>query len=238
MKRFWKDVSIEPHSGGWRLLLDGRAVKTQGGSAQIVPTPALAQALAAEWAAQGETIDPGRFMLRDLTDTALDVIAQDRASTVAVLLRFAETDTLCYRADPEDALHARQQELWDPLLSAAEARWDVHFIRVNGVLHQPQPAATLQRFELLLQSKSDFTLAALTTLASLAASLIVALAALEDGAEAEALWNAAELEEAWQAELWGSDYEAEHRRALRLAAFKAAMGFARLAHGPSGLNNS
>ena len=231
MKRFWKDVSAEAYGSGWRVLLDGRAVKTQGGRAQIVPTSALAQALAAEWAAQGEEIDPGRFMLRDLTDTALDVIAQDRTGTVATLLRFAETDTLCYRADPEDALHARQQELWDPLLSAAEVRWDVHFIRVNGVLHQPQPAATLARLEALLQTKSDFTLAALTTLASLAASLIVALAALEDGAEAEALWNAAELEEAWQAELWGSDYEAEHRRARRLTAFKAAMGFARLAAG-------
>ena len=231
MKRFWNDVSIEAHGGGWRLLLDGRAVKTQGGRAQIVPTTALAQALASEWAAQGEEIDPGLFILRDLTDTALDVIAQDHAGTVATLLRYAETDTLCYRAEPEDALHARQQELWDPLVSAAEARWDVHFIRVNGILHQAQPAATLARLEALLQPKDHFALAALTTLASITASLVTALAALEHGADAEALWNAAELEEAWQAELWGSDYEAEHRRARRFAAFEAAMRFAGLAAG-------
>lgn len=231
MKRFWKVVSVEEHGGGWRVLLDGRAVKTQGGRAQIVPTEALALALAAEWAAQGEEIDPAGFMLRDLTDTALDVIAQDRAGTVATLLRYAETDTLCYRADPEDALHARQQELWDPLLSAAEARWQVHFIRVSGVLHQPQPPATPARLEALLQTKDDFALAALTTLASLAASLVTALAALEPGTDAEALWSAAELEEAWQAELWGSDYEAEHRRARRFAAFTAAMQFAGLAAG-------
>lgn len=229
MKRFWKDVSAQEHGGGWRLLLDGRAIKTQGGRAQIVPTQALAQALAAEWAAQGDEIDPGLFMLRDLTDTALDVVAQDRAGTVATLLRYAETDTLCYRADPEDALHARQQELWDPLLGAAEARWDVRFLRVNGILHQAQPEATLQRLEQHLQTHSDFALAALTTLASLASSLVVALAALEVGADAERLWNAAELEEAWQAELWGSDYEAEHRRARRFAAFTAAMHFAVLA---------
>jgi len=229
MKRFWKDVSTEVHGGGWRLLLDGRAVKTQGGRAQIVPTQALAQALAAEWAAQGEEIDPALFMLRDLTDTALDVVAQDRTGTVATLLRFAETDTLCYRADAEDALHARQQELWDPLLGAAEARWDVHFVRVHGVLHQAQPPATLARLEHLLQTKDDFALAALTTLASITASLVTALAALEPDADAEGLWQAAELEEAWQAELWGSDYEAEHRRARRFAAFTAAMRFAGLA---------
>ena len=229
MKRFWTDVSTQEHGGGWRLLLDGRPVKTQGGRAQVVPTRVLAEALAAEWAAQGDEIDPGLFMLRDLTDTALDVVAQDRAATVATLLRYGETDTLCYRADPEDALHARQQGLWDPLLGAAEARWDVHFIRVNGILHQAQPAATLARIEALLQTKGHFALAALTTLASLAASLITALAALEPDADAEALWNAAELEEAWQAELWGSDYEAEHRRARRFVAFKAAMHFARLA---------
>lgn len=229
MKRFWKDVSVQEHGDGWRLLLDGRAVKTQGGRAQIVPTQALADALAAEWAAQGDKIDPARFMLRDLTDTALDVVALDRAGTVATLLRFAETDTLCYRADPEDALHARQQELWDPLLGAAEARWDVHFIRVSGVLHQLQPPATLARLEQLLQTKDHFALGALTTLASITASLVTALAALEPDADAESLWQAAELEEAWQAELWGSDYEAEHRRDRRFAAFKAAMQFAQLA---------
>lgn len=229
MKRFWKDVSVQEHGDGWRLLLDGRAVKTQGGRAQIVPTQALADALAAEWAAQGDKIDPARFMLRDLTDTALDVVALDRAGTVATLLRFAETDTLCYRADPEDALHARQQELWDPLLGAAEARWDVHFIRVSGVLHQPQPPATLARLEQLLQTKDHFALGVLTTLASITASLVTALAALEPDADAESLWQAAELEEAWQAELWGSDYEAEHRRDRRFAAFKAAMQFAQLA---------
>lgn len=229
MKRFWTDVATEPHGGGWRVLLDGRAIRTQGGRAQLVPSAALAEALAAEWAAQGAAIDPAGFLLRDLADTALDLVAPDRGAAVATLLRYAETDTLCYRADPEQALHPRQQALWDPLLSAAEARWDVRFIRINGVLPRPQPAATLARLDAVLRSHTDFALAALTTLASLAASLVVALAALDPDAEAAALWQAAELEEAWQAELWGRDAEAEQRRARRFAAFAAAMRFARLA---------
>ncbi|MCC6925008.1 ATP12 family chaperone protein [Novosphingobium sp.] len=231
MKRFWTAVAIAEADGAFQVTLDGRAVKTQGKRAQLVPSRPLAEALAAEWAAQGEEVDPARFVLRDLADLAIDVIAPDRGAAIAALLRYAETDTLCYRADPEDALHQRQAELWDPLLAAAEARWDVHFERVAGVIHRAQPAATLDRLQAVLAAESDFALAALTTLTALAASLVVGLAALQPDADAAALWQAAELEEAWQAELWGKDHEAEDRRARRFAAFSAALDFARLARG-------
>jgi chaperone required for assembly of F1-ATPase len=213
MKRFWTNAAIVAAGSGWQVLLDGRAVKTQAGSAQIVPTPTLAAALADEWAAQGATVDPDTLPLRDLADLAIDVIAADRAGASAALLRYAETDTLCYRADPEDPLHTRQTDLWEPLLLAAEARC----------------VATLARLERALAAYDHFTLAALTTLSALSASLAIALAALEPGADATALWDAANLEEDWQAELWGSDTEAADRRARRLAAFSAAQRFARLA---------
>ena len=225
MKRFWKEVRAEGGEGQYRVLLDSRAVKTQGGNALLVPTLPLAQALAAEWAEQGETVDPSKFMLRDLADFAIDSVAKGRASTIETLLRYAETDTLCYRADPEDALRARQEELWEPLVAEAEARWDLHLPRVTGIIHERIPAPTLARLCKVLDAQDDFTLSALTTMASLAASLVISLAALQDGAEAEALWTAAELEEDWQAELWGRDWEAEERRARRFAAFSAAMGF-------------
>lgn len=225
MKRFWKEVRAEGGEGSYRVLLDGRAVKTQGKRDQVLPSLAMAQALAAEWAAQGEEVDPSKFVLRDLADFAIDCVAQDRPGTIETLLRYAETDTLCYRADPDDALRARQEELWEPLVTAAEARWDVHMPRVTGVLHQPLPAPSLARLCKALDARDNFTLSALTTMASLAASLVVALASLEAGADAKTLWTAAELEEDWQAELWGRDWEAEERRARRFAAFEAAMGF-------------
>ncbi len=233
MKRFWTVATATPVDAGWQVLLDRRAVKTQAGSAQVVPTPALAAALADEWAAQGATVDPASLPLRDLTDLAIDVIAADRAGSTAALLRYAETDTLCYRAEPEEALHIRQIELWEPLLVAAEARWQVQFERVNGVIHRPQSPATLARLERELAAHDPFTLAALTTLSALAASLTIALAALEPGADAAGLWDAANLEEDWQAELWGTDAEAAERRARRLAAFSAAQRFAWLARSQS-----
>ena len=231
MKRFWKQVDVEAAGGGFLVALDGRGVKTQGGNAQVVPQRSLAQALAAEWAAQGETVDPAGFVLRDLADFAIDGVTPDRPGTIETLLRYADTDTLCYRADPDDALHARQQELWEPLVSAAEARWDVRFHRISGVLHQPLPAPTLARLCRALDAENDFTLSALTAMASLSASLIIALAALHEGADAQALWTAAELEEEWQADLWGREAEAEQRRARRFAAFGAAMGFAGMVRG-------
>ena len=229
MKRFWKDAEVIAAAGGFSVALDGRAVKTQGKRAQVVPSRALADALAAEWAAQGEEVDPAAFVLRDLADMAIDVIGQDRPGTIAALLRYAETDTLCYRAEPDEPLSQRQQALWEPLLQSAEARWDVHFERVSGVIHRPQPVATLDRLKAALEAQDNFALSALTTLTSLAASLVIGLAALEEGAEADTLWAAADLEEDWQAELWGRDFEAEARRERRLAAFRAALGFARLA---------
>jgi chaperone required for assembly of F1-ATPase len=231
MKRFYKAVAVAPSDAGWRVTLDGRAVKTQGGRAQVVPSQALAEALAAEWAGQGEDIDPAALVLRDMADHAIDVIAAGRGAAIADLLRYAETDTLCYRAEPGEPLHARQLALWEPLLKAAEARWDVHFQRIAGVIHQAQPAATLARLEAVLTAKDDFTLAALTPLTTLAASLVTGLSALETGADVAALWDAANLEEDWQAELWGRDAEAEHRRARRLASFQAAVRFAELARG-------
>jgi chaperone required for assembly of F1-ATPase len=234
MKRFYRTVACDQTDQGWRLLLDGRAIKTQGGRPQVVPTPALAEAMAAEWADQGETIDTARFVLRDLADYAIDVIAPDPAPMRATLLGFAQTDTLCYRAYPDEPFARRQQADWDPLVMAAEARFGVAFVRVAGVMHRPQPAETLEHLRAELDAFDPFALAALHTLTSLTASLIIGLtalenAALENAAPLAALWDAANLEELWQAELWGKEAEAEARRAIRRAAFFAAARFAALA---------
>ena len=233
MKRFWSEAAAAAaaEGDGWRVLLDGRPVKTQGGSAQVVASSSLAAALAQEWGAQGATVNPDSLPLRDLTDYAIDVVNSDRAAAIAQLLRYAATDTLCYRAEPDEPLHARQLAVWEPLLKAAEARWDVYFTRISGVIPAPQPPATLARLERVLAAQSDYALAALVTLSALAASLVIALAALDERADTAALWDAAELEEDWQAEQWGQDADAQARRARRTASFLSAVQFAALARG-------
>lgn len=231
MKRFYKEATVGQVDEGWRVLLDGRPIKTAGGRPQAVPTKVLAEALAAEWSAQGEEIDPASFRLRDLADFAIDAVATGRNDVIRSLRPYAETDTLCYRADPEDALYRRQLEVWEPVLEAAEARWTLRLVRVSGIVHKPQPPETLARLEQLLAAESDFSLAALRMLASLAASLVIGLMAIQPDADSETLWNAANLEEDWQVELWGEDWEATERRKIRFEAFELAIRFAALANG-------
>lgn len=229
MKRFWKEVAVERApddlGAGWRVVLDGRPIKTQGGNQQIVPTRALAELLASEWSGQGEEIDTSAFAGRDMTDYAIDLVAHDRPATIAKLLRYVETDTLCYRADPDEPLHRRQWAVWEPIISQFEAREGVKLERVSGVLHKPQSPSTLATLRARLERLDPFSLAALETMASLSASLTVALLALEKDADIDALWAAAELEELWQVELWGSDWEAEERRERRKTAFRQAAAF-------------
>nr|WP_166180029.1 ATP12 family protein [Altererythrobacter segetis] len=229
MKRFYKDVAVESAQGGFRLTLDGRPIRTQGGAPQVVPTRGLAGAMAEEWRAQGAEIDPRSFALRDLADFAIDHVVPDPATSAARLLPYAETDTLCYRADPDEPLYRRQQELWEPLLLAIEARHGLRLDRVSGIVHRPQPVETLGRLRAVLETLDPFTLAALETLTNLAASLTVGLLALEPDADPDALFAASNCEQDWQAELWGWEWQAEEDRARRLESFRKAYEFAQLA---------
>lgn len=231
MKRFWKEVTVAQVNGGWQVALDGRLIKTQGKQAQIVPGRALTELLAREWAMQGEEVDPASFSHRDMADYAIDMIASGEDDVVTKLLGFMDTDTLCYRADPDEAFYRRQLEVWEPLLTAFEQREGVKVERASGVLHRPQPVETLTSLKVKLESLDPLLLAALFTLTSLSASLVIGLTALEDNADAEVLWSAANLEEDWQIELWGEDYEATARRERRFGDFKRAMEFARAARG-------
>jgi chaperone required for assembly of F1-ATPase len=233
IRRFYKDVTLAQVPGGWQVLLDGRGVKSVGGAAQVVPSRMLGEALAAEWREQGERIDPKSLPLRDMADYAIDMIAPDPASTARALVAYAETDTLCYRADPEEPLHARQQAVWEPVLAGFEAAHGIALTRVSGVLHRPQPAQALAVLEARLLALDPFVLAGVEAMTTLAASLVTALAAFDAAGEDAvlALWQAACLEEEWQAELWGRDGEAEERRRRREADFLRAARFARAAGG-------
>ncbi|BEU99010.1 ATP12 family chaperone protein [Novosphingobium olei] len=231
MKRFYKQVAVAREGEGYRVTLDGRGIRTVAGQPQIVPSAALAEAMAAEWDGQSEEIEPARFVFRDMADYALDVVAPDRARAIMELLPYGETDTLCYRAEPDEPLAARQREVWEPLLAAAEARHGVRFQRVAGIMHKPQAGETLAALQAVLEGLDAFALAALRNTTSLAASLVLGIEAILPDADLDTLWNAANLEEDWQAELWGKDEEAMARRDLRRGAFIAAARFAALSRG-------
>lgn len=229
MKRFYDEANVAEAAGGWQVMLDGRGLRTVSGGHQVVPTKALAEMLAAEWSGQGEEIDPKSFRFRDQTDYAIDVVGKERGETIDKLLAYAETDTLCFRADPEDALYRKQLEVWEPLVTELEAREGISLTRTSGVIHRDQPSGSLAALRNRLERFDNFTLAGLLTMASLSASLCVALAALEEQADPDALWSAASLEEEWQAGLWGRDGEAERNRAKKREDFRAAFEWTRAA---------
>lgn len=234
MKRFYKDVSVAPVEGGcvkggWQVSLDARAIKTVQGAPQIVPTEALAMALAAEWDAQGEKVDASTMPLRDMADYAIDMVAPDPAALIAKTIAYGDTDTLLYRADPDEPLYVRQQEMWEPIVCAMENRLGTAFVRISGIIHRPQSDVTLEALHSELANQPPFALAAIEFMTHLASSLITGLSAATPRADALGFWNAANLEEDWQIEQWGRDEEAEERREKRTADFLKAREFWELA---------
>ena len=228
MKRFYKTVSVVENSGAWQVTLDGRAIKTVKGAPQTVPTNALAQALAREWDAQGDKIDPTSLPMRDMADYALDVVSETRPDVAGKLVAYADTDTLLYRADPDAPLYARQQEVWEPILTAFVAREGVSLKRMSGIMLTSQDEWSLANLRAKLEVLDPFALTGLEAMTSLAASLTIGMSAMEAGADALALWEAASLEEEWQVQQWGRDEEAEDRRAKRTRDFLRAAEFVRL----------
>lgn len=223
MKRFYDAVDLrEVDTGGWQVTLDGRGIKTVKGTPQVVPREELARALAEEWEAQGEELDPKSFPARDMVDYAIDIVSPEPDALTDKLIAYGDTDTLLYRADPDEPLYARQIEVWDPIVQSFEEREGVELVRVSGIIHRKQSDATFETLRSKLKAQNPFALAGIEVMTNLAASLVIGLSAAAEGADAIALWRAASLEEEWQADLWGRDYEAEERRAKREADFLKA----------------
>jgi chaperone required for assembly of F1-ATPase len=221
VKRFYKDVTIADGA----ILLDGRTVRTPARAALAVPSPALAEAIAEEWRGQGETIDPRTMPLTGLANAAIDRAAPDPQAFVAMLAAYAETDLLCYRAAEPPDLVAAQAQAWDPLLDWARKRYDVHFAVTAGIVHIAQPPATVARLAETLAARDAFALAPMSPLVTISGSLVTALALAEGAIGADEAFDAAHLDELWQAEHWGEDQLALTTREARRADFLAAARF-------------
>ncbi|QGP79888.1 ATP12 family chaperone protein [Sphingobium sp. CAP-1] len=228
MKRFYTDVTIVETPDGFAIRLDGRPVRTPARAPLALPTLPLAEAIAAEWRAQGETVDPASMPMTGLANAAIDHVAPGRADFAAGVARYAQSDLLCYRADGPDTLVARQAAAWEPLLDWARGRYDIGFAVTQGIIPVPQPDETLARLAAAVVALDPFTLTGLSTLVTLSGSLVCGLALVEGGQDRDAIWQAAEIDEAWQVEQWGEDAEASARAAKRTADFAMAATFCAL----------
>jgi len=215
MKRFYKDVSIDRTEDGYRVLLDGKPVKTPGRNTLFLPKSALAESIAREWDDQGDDIDPVSMPLLRLANTVQDGVAHTRPEVIAAVMRFAEHELLCYRASEPAELVARQAEVWDPMLDWAARRYDARLSVAKGLMSVTQPAGALEKLREAVAGYDNYALAALHVMASVTGSLVLALA-LADGAISPAqAFLLSRLDEDYQAERWGADAEAVARaRAL------------------------
>lgn len=222
-KRFYKDVAVAEQDGAFVVTLDGRAVKTPGKALFSLPARQAAQLVADEFAAQGETLDLATMPVYRLVNTAIDGVAADPQAVLEDILRFSSSDMLCYRADGPARLVALQNEAWDPVLDWARTVLGARFNLAEGVIHVEQPREAVAALGIHLNQRAEpLRLAALHVMTTLTGSALLALAVEFGELDAEAAWNAAHVDEDFQASQWGQDAEALARRASRKRDMMAA----------------
>ncbi|RYE09928.1 MAG: ATPase [Hyphomicrobiales bacterium] len=222
-KRFYKDAAVVSLEGGFGVGLDGRVPKTPGQKQVLVPLQPIAVAMAAEWAAQGEFIDPETMPLVRLVNSAVEAGEETMPALRAEIVKYAGNDLLLYRADTPDSLVKRQEAHWDGALVKLARQFEVSFQPTMGILHQPQPAATLSKVGELLADEPLLPLTAMNAVMSITGSGLLALALRHGLLDAEAVWAAAHVDEDHNIELWGEVEEITTRRGKRRKEFDAAV---------------
>jgi chaperone required for assembly of F1-ATPase len=223
-KRFYKEVDVARVDDGYAVTLDGRQVRTPGHKIPvIVPALSIAQTMAAEWAAQGEFIDPATMPMVRLINSAVESGEERIPEFRAEIGKFAAGDLLLYRADAPQELVAEQDREWDGALVALARKFDVAFQPTIGIIHQAQPAETLRKLDLTLENQGLLSLTALVSITGITGSGLLAIGLLHGLFTPDQVWKAAHVDEDHQIRLWGEDEEASERRAKRRVEFDIAV---------------
>jgi chaperone required for assembly of F1-ATPase len=227
-KRFWKTAAVRACAGGFEVALDARPVRTPAKSPLILPTQKLAEALAAEWEAQETEVDPETMPLTRLANSAVDKVSVQHGAVADMLAEYGGSDLLCYRAQNQPALAVEQEALWGPALSWAQEAYGIRLVTQSGVMPAPQSTESLRVISRLTHALTPFRLTAFHELVSLPGSWVLGYAVLSGAMPASKAWEAACLDEIWQARQWGADDEAVNARQVKETAFYTADRFARL----------
>jgi chaperone required for assembly of F1-ATPase len=227
-KRFWTEARVEEGAVGFTVSLDGRAVKTPAKAPLLVPTRAMAEAIAAEWDAQTGKVDPATMPVTRAANSAIDKVTVQFDEVVGLLSDYGGTDLLCYRAEGPIELVARQAEGWDPVLDWAASALNAPLVVTQGVVFVAQDPDVLARLRARVVALDPFRLTAFHDLVAISGSLVLALAVIDGWLPAEAAWQLSRIDETWQAELWGTDDEAKKAEEVRHADFLQAERFYRL----------
>ena len=221
-KRFYTDVAVSPADDGYGITLDGRKVNTPGRTPFVMPARALAEAVAGEWQAQGDHINPATMPLTALGNSALDYVTPSMDAVRDEICAFAGGDMLLYRAASPVGLVERQSAAWDPVLAWVEAELGAHFELTEGLMPIPQAEDSLEKIAAGLNEVPPLPLAAISVVTTLTGSALLGLGLARGHSNSDAVWLAAHIDEDWQIEKWGRDEEAEIRRKKRKTEYEAA----------------
>lgn len=223
-KRFWQDVSISKVGKGYAVLLDGRGVNTPAKAPLILPTLKLAEAVAEEWRAQIEVVDPAAMPFTGAANAALDKVTLQFEEVAGLVSAYAETDLFCYRAEAPRELVERQQRAWDPMLDWSRDALNAPLNIAHGVMFIRQPQKSINALRFRVNKFNPFELTALYDLVGLSGSLVAGLAVVDGHETPESVWDICQVDETWQKEQWGQDEIAEEltlgKRTKFLQAFK------------------
>lgn len=228
-KRFYKTVRVGEADGSFAIFLDGKPIKTPAKRALVLPARGLAEEAAQEWERQDNEIDPGTMPMTRLANVALDRVGEKAAETADEVRRYAASDLVLYRADDPEGLVAQQAKHWDPVLRWAREALGANFILSSGVNHVAQPDSALTAAGREIDRyRAPFALAALAGITQLTGSALIALMLGRGALTPVEAWNAAHVDEDWNARQWGEDTEAAAGRGRRFAEFEAAAKMLRL----------
>jgi len=228
-RRFWKTASLTETGAGFGVALDARPLRTPAGARLIVPTRAMAAAIAAEWQAQDSEVKPASMPVTRAANAAIDKVSAQFDEVAGMIAAYADSDLLCYRAGSPQELVARQAAAWDPLLDWAAQRFGARLMTVSGVMHRPQDARALGRLADQVHAMGPFELTAFHDLVGLSGSLVLGLAAIHEVAPIGEIWRLSRIDETWQEEQWGIDEEARTLAGRKESEFRAAKRFHDLA---------
>lgn len=221
-KRFYQEVAIKDEDGRAAIMLDGRPVRTPGKAPLSVPSKTLAEAIAREWRAQGDRIDPRTMPLTKLANSAIDGIEGRAEGVVDDIMGHANADLLCYRVSDPEGLVAEQAKHWDPVIAWAKDALNAPLKLADGIVHATQAEVSMAEIKKRLEDYDAFALAALHVMTTLTGSALLALAVARKRLTPDEAWVAGHVDEDWQAARWGEDAEAKARREARRRDFDAA----------------
>jgi chaperone required for assembly of F1-ATPase len=225
-KRFYAHAAVTDAADGFAITLDDKPVRTPSGRALVAPTREIAVAMAAEWDAQQEFIDPMTMPLTRLANSVLDAVVERVEAVAADIAKYFQSDLLFYRAGHPEALVAREAACWDPVVFWAADTLGAHFMLAEGIVHVRQPEAAIAAARAALPG-DPWSIAAMHVVTTLTGSALLALALKYGALDQDQVWAAAHVDEDWNIEKWGWDAEVAARRAARLVDFRAAASILR-----------